>query len=219
MQTKGKCIYCGNLYAGRGLSRHLATHLKDEPAADRKKSFHLVADAKPYFLHLLMDGDAQLDELDEFLRAIWLECCGHMSQFSSGRWSDKISLSTKCRRAFDKDVELWYAYDFGSTTEFTIRCVGVYPIATKEGIKLLTRNEPLDIPCDHCKKKQATELCNVHYQGEEMFFCDDCTEQHEKECEDAEYAMMPVVNSPRMGVCGYTGGSIDLERDQAVTDE
>ena len=27
------------------------------------------------------------------------------------------------------------------------------------------------------------------------------------------YSCMPVVNSPRMGECGYTGGSIDLERD------
>jgi len=24
---------------------------------------------------------------------------------------------------------------------------------------------------------------------------------------------MPIVNSPRMGVCGYEGGVIDIERD------
>ena len=29
------------------------------------------------------------------------------------------------------------------------------------------------------------------------FFCDDCAEKHTKECEDfADYAKMPVVNSP-----------------------
>ena len=28
-----------------------------------------------------------------------------------------------------------------------------------------------------------------------------------------EYASMPVVNSPRMGVCAYEGGIIDKERD------
>lgn len=216
MQPKGKCIYCGKLYTGRGFSRHLATHLKDEPVVDRKKSFHLVVDAKPYFLHLLMDGDALMGDLDSFLRVIWLECCGHMSEFSTERWGDKIGMSTKCRRAFDKGTELWYAYDFGSTTELIIRCVGVYPTATKEKIKLLTRNEPLDIPCDHCKKEPAAELCTVHYGEDEVFFCETCAAHHREECEDADYAMMPVVNSPRMGVCGYTGGQIDLERDQVV---
>jgi len=29
----------------------------------------------------------------------------------------------------------------------------------------------------------------------------------------ADYAAMPVVNSPRMGVCAYEGGTIDRERD------
>lgn len=214
MQTKGKCIYCGQIFSGRGLSRHLATHLKNEPADGRKKSFHLVVDAKPYFLHLLMDGSAALHDLDGFLRAIWLECCGHMSQFGYERWSDNtLKPSTKCSQAFDKGSWLWYAYDFGSTTELIIRCVDVYPIATPEGIRLLSRNEPLDIPCDHCKKKQATELCTVHYGEDEMYFCEDCAEIHQEQCEDADYAMLPVVNSPRMGVCAYEGGEIDIERD------
>jgi hypothetical protein len=36
----------------------------------------------------------------------------------------------------------------------------------------------------------------------------------EKTCADfEEFARMPVVHSPRMGVCGYTGGIIDAERD------
>ena len=39
-------------------------------------------------------------------------------------------------------------------------------------------------------------------------------EELKSECSDFDdYASMPVVNSPRMGVCGYEGGSIDLERD------
>ncbi len=217
METQGKCIYCEKLFSSRGLSRHLATHLKNEPAVDRKKSFHLLVGAKPYFLHLLMDGDATLEDLDYFLRGIWLECCGHMSQFSERRWGNKLKFSTLCRRAFDKGVELWYAYDFGSTTEFTVRCLEVYRIATPEGIRLLSRNEPLDMPCDHCKKKQATKLCTVHYGEDEMFFCDACAEEHQEECEDAEYAMLSVVNSPRMGVCAYEGGTIDLERDQPAS--
>jgi hypothetical protein len=47
-------------------------------------------------------------------------------------------------------------------------------------------------------------------------FCDKCAKKHAKKCEDFEdYAALPVVNSPRMGVCAYEGGCIDTERDGA----
>ena len=32
-----------------------------------------------------MPADATLADLDRFLRDIWLECCGHMSQFTIGK--------------------------------------------------------------------------------------------------------------------------------------
>jgi len=48
---------------------------------------------------------------------------------------------------------------------------------------------------------------------EEAKFCDICAKKHAKKCEDfAEYAAMPVVNSPRMGVCAYNE-DFDVERD------
>ena len=215
MKTQARCIYCDKMFAGSGISRHLGTHLAKMPPEDRSRSFHLRAQAGPYFLNLLMDGDAHLDQLDDFLRGIWLECCGHMSQFGYERWRGEISKSSKARRVFDKDVKLWYAYDFGSTTELEIKCIGVYPFSTKKegGIKLLSRNERLDMPCESCGKAQATRFCNAHYYGEEDMFCDKCAKKHEKTCEEAEYAMMPVVNSPRLGVCAYDGGRIDKERD------
>lgn len=46
------------------------------------KILHLLADGYgPYWLHLEVRADARLDTLDTFLRNIWLEYCGHMSQF------------------------------------------------------------------------------------------------------------------------------------------
>jgi hypothetical protein len=213
-KIEGKCLYCAKTYSGRGISRHLESHLKKLTPVKGKKSFHLRVDAKPYFLNFLMDGNAGLVDLDQFLRGIWLECCGHLSQFSYGRWNEELG-PVKANRVFDKGTELWYAYDFGSTTELDIRCVGVHPISTKEDILLLSRNEPFSILCDNCGKKPAVELCTVHYYGEEdMFFCEDCIDQHMEDCPDADYAMLPVVNSPRMGVCGYDGGMIDRERDR-----
>ena len=44
----------------------------------------LVRDAynRDFWLHLEMNGRSTLKDLDRYLRAIWLECCGHLSQFS-----------------------------------------------------------------------------------------------------------------------------------------
>ena len=213
LNSQGKCVYCQQTYSKRGISRHLETHLKKLEPFDKKKSFHLKVEAGIYFLNLLMDGDATLDDLDHFLRNIWLECCGHLSQFSYGRWENELSFNLKARRVFDKGVKLWYAYDFGSTTALDIKCVSVYPLRVKEDIQLLSRNDPFNIPCEMCKKAPAHMVCTVHWDESDQFFCEDCSDKHLEECADAEYAMMPIVNSPRMGVCGYMGGSIDLERD------
>lgn len=54
----------------------------------------------------------------------------------------------------------------------------------------------------------------IYHDYDYLYFCEKCTEKHEEECDGfVDYARMPVVNSPRMGVCGYEGGSIDTERD------
>jgi hypothetical protein len=68
--------------------------------------------------------------------------------------------------------------------------------------------------CDSCGKEPATQICTAHEWGEDSLFCDKCGKKHGKKCSDfEEYASMPVVNSPRVGVCAYMGGNIDIERD------
>lgn len=67
------------------------------------------------------------------------------------------------------------------------------------------------------KEKPSSYICTVHmYETDKCLFCTTCAKKHEKVCDDFEdYASMPVVNFPRMGVCGYGGGTIDVERDGA----
>jgi hypothetical protein len=55
----------------------------------------------------------------------------------------------------------------------------------------------------------------VHRYDAENTFCAKCAKKHAKTCVDFDdYAAMPIVNSPRMGVCGYEGGTIDKKRDR-----
>ncbi|MDL2313013.1 hypothetical protein LJC68_09080 [Bacteroidales bacterium OttesenSCG-928-B11] len=197
-----------------------------------------------YFLSLWVDGETAMEEIDIFLRKIWLDCCDHLSAFRNpaqlqrGGWNffeamelivqgktkeyeklmeegnGEIPMSRKVSKVFHKDLKLEYECDFGSTTALQLTVVEEFSIKADANTVLLSRNEPLEILCGSCKKEPATEMCIAHGWDESSLFCPKCAKKHAKECEDFEdYAAMPVVNSPRMGVCGYGGGAIDKERD------
>ena len=252
IKSEGECLYCKEKFLKAGINRHLQKHLADKVKVNKPgKSFLLKVETNPkwgsgpYFLSLWSDGEATIGDIDNFLRRIWLECCGHMSSFTNpknktkgamwdfseaenllakGKTKDyekmmeeangEIPKSRKVKAALAKNMKIDYEYDFGSTTELQITVVDEYPIKADNGIVLLFRNGPLEMLCEICNKEPATLICSVCTGNEQNTFCKKCAKQHAKTCSDfADYAAMPVVNSPRMGVCAYEGGIIDEQRD------
>ena len=231
INSVGKCLFCGKEFAKAAITKHLKSHLIEKSKELKSgKSFHIKVElnsreSAPFFLNLWMDGNTTLDDLDYFLRGIWLECCGHLSKFEIKGQKRRcdffdedeepgIPKATKLKDVFRKDLKLEYEYDFGSTTPLLITIADELPVSAQEDVILLSRNEPLEIMCDLCKKQPATQICSVCGFEDESIFCDSCAKKHAKKCSDfADYASMPVVNSPRMGECGYEGGIIDVERD------
>lgn len=225
LKSKGKCIYCNEMFSKSGIGRHLATHLKkiEKESPYLKKAFYVKIPAAEMFLHLLINESTKLEEVDSFLRQIWLDCCGHLSTFQvkgkqynndweAGTYGEKMN--QQVGKFFKKGIKLTYDYDFGSTTQLQIQVVEEYKIKVPNGLLLLSRNEPLPIVCHTCEKKTATEICSIHIYEGACLFCKSCAKKHAKSCSDFDdYASMPVVNSPRMGVCAYDGGKIDQERD------
>jgi len=237
--SEGKCLFCDKSFSSAKINRHLISHLNTWPPSGKKGQSFLVKvepfrrrGTSPYFLNLWIDGETKFDDFDGFLRDIWLECCGHLSAFidpakrkpagglfnfldegeDDEEYEGDIPKKWKVKKVFLKDKVLEYEYDFGSTTKLRITIVEQFLVKATSKIVLLSRNEPLKIVCNICGKAPATQLCSVCY--DDAFFCDKCAKKHAKTCSDfADYASMPVVNSPRMGVCGYEGGLIDKERD------
>ncbi len=216
-QTKGACSYCGKEMTRGGMARHLRSCEKRREvmeAADRKvgesgRFIHLQAqDAHggQYWLHLEMDGAATLKKLDSYLRAIWLECCGHLSQFSYGGWGGRqIGMGRKAADVFRPGFELTHIYDFGSSTETLIKVVD-----SREGkstipkpLALMARNDPPTFACMACGK-EASSLCMecVYEENRSGMLCEKHAEEHPH---DDYGGLYPVVNSPRMGECGYGG--------------
>jgi hypothetical protein len=215
-ESEGKCIYCTEIVASHEIKKHLEKHLKDlekQSKSVKNETFcHVEVVSNEMFLHLLVKGNAKMKEIDNFLKAIWLDCCGHMSGFYHKNF--KIKKTDLVEDIFSPKVKIKYDYDYGSTTTLTLIAHKQYQLEGKKNLILLSRNEPLKILCSICKKKSATCLCSTCLWEIDAYFCENCSEKHSSECSDFEdYANMPVVNSPRMGECGYEGGEIDKERD------
>jgi hypothetical protein len=218
MQTKGPCTYCGRALTRSGMARHLGICMKrkeritaaESVSSGNDEQFHIqVRDVSTgwYWLQLEIAGSATMQTLDRYLRAIWLDCCGHSSQWSVGDpWRGRqVSMSAKATAALRAGVELVHVYDFGSSTETRVSIVGRRSgsSTTKRPIALMARNEAPLIECIGCGGP-AEWLCMqcVFEEGSSGGLCSAHLKGHPHDDYDEP---MPVVNSPRVGVCGYTG--------------
>ncbi|MCB9150354.1 MAG: hypothetical protein H6641_16490 [Caldilineaceae bacterium] len=215
-QSQGSCMYCGKEMSKGGISRHLKScsarqDAMADAAGDKEQAlYHLqVQDAErgDYWLHLEMSGNATLQQLDKYLRAIWLECCGHLSTFFiGGAWSGmEVAMNRQIDRVFDMTDVLDHIYDFGASSETKIKYVGKrkgVPL-TKHPIALMARNVIPAAPCQECGQPAAW-LCTQCIYEHDMsgFLCDEHGQAHPH---DDYGGVMVYVNSPRVGMCGYAG--------------
>lgn len=216
-QTKGKCGYCGREMTRSGMTRHLADCPKrqeviaaaNETSGVTQTLYHLVvkdAWGGSFWLHLEMNGSATLKQLDRYLRAIWLECCGHLSRFSPGGWgAEEIAMSRKADQVFDPGLELTHIYDFGTSSRTLVQVAAMRQgkPTTTHPIALMARNDLEEEYCMECERP-ATWLCMTCIQELDLsgLLCD----VHVKDHPHDEYGEpMPIFNSPRTGMCGYEG--------------
>lgn len=48
-------------------------------------------------------GSAKLEKLDDYLREIWLECCGHLSHFAFDGWQgEELNMKKALRRCLTR---------------------------------------------------------------------------------------------------------------------
>ena len=216
-QSKGTCAYCGAEIAKGGMSKHLSACVQRraviESAERTKKAreplYHLRVQAAwqpPFWLDLEMRGARTLKDLDTYLRAIWLECCGHLSRFSVGGWSgDDIPMSQRIGEVFQRGVVLTHIYDFGTSSETLVKAVGVREgkPTTARPIALMARNRMPEDKCLECGQPAAWlcwECLIEHNQWGTL--CDKHAQTHPH---DSYGEPTPLVNSPRLGMCGYSG--------------
>ncbi len=216
--SDGKCSLCGNVFGKAPMTSHLKSCKKKTsgsetpPKTGKRKAFHLVVEGRhlpEYWMHLEVPAEATLEAMDRFLRDTWLECCGHLSEFEieGSRYLvepldfDDKPMDVKLKDVLSPGMKFEHTYDFGSSTYLRLKVVSEEESALKRNeIQVLARNEPPVIPCDECGKP-ATQVCTQCMYVGEGWLCEECAAKHD--C--GEPMFLPVVNSPRVGVCGYAG--------------
>ncbi len=359
--SSGICNFCKDEFDKSKMTQHLkyckqrAAMIKEANAggdsdANKARIFHILVEGKylpMYWMHLEMPAKATLLDLDDFLRAIWVECCDHLSAFKVGKMSfsspvpdfgnfsilgaptdaeegsdeeeaeeeedeedefeeedeeedngltleEEVAILTKAAKevverisadfpeglakardekiaekvremmlqkenvvAADLDItevqdeiesiayllkyglfvssiereyaeqdmdyrlskvlkvgtKFSYTYDFGSSTDLSLKV-----IAEREGamtnvneddddtVQIMSRNEEPTIPCRNCGKP-ATRVVPGYYTASLGALCDTCKLKDDEKDYISEESLLPIVNSPRVGVCGYTGGA------------
>jgi hypothetical protein len=211
--SAGRCQFCSKVLPRAAMARHLPLCGQPVPLGlSTGPSFHLLVEgrhARAYWMHVALPVDAPLSKLDRFLRDTWLECCGHLSSFeiagefyASTAMEGQSSMKRPLQRVVDVGMNFSYQYDYGSTTELKLKVAGVRAEGTPKGAaQLLARNEPPSIRCQSCAIEPAAEICVQCAWDEVGWLCAVCADGHS--CE--EDMRLPVTNSPRAGVCAYSG--------------
>lgn len=210
MATKGECAICkSEVTKSRGANTHLYLCEKDLKVAESSKGnfFYIRIEGmnKDYWLDVMVNKSAKLSDLDKFLRDIWLECCGHLSAFgiNGTRYESEMedtdwdakSMNTRLDHVLAISSSADYEYDFGSTTDLSIKVIGELKFGSSEKIKLLSRNKTPKIACNSCNN-DSKYLC----QECDEPICNECAKKHK--CDEG--MLSNLVNSPRAGVCGYS---------------
>jgi hypothetical protein len=215
----GECFLCHASIPKAQATRHVTACLKARPPerGQRVKTLHLKVEGKynpEYWMHIEIASAWTLCDLDGFLRQTWLECCDHMSCFTideeryayqpfneslSGRCEK--SMEAKLYRAIPLGVEFTHEYDYGSTTDLVLRSFGAHEAALAEaGVRILARNAPLQVQCVECKKPATIVEAGWNGLDRDRCFCRACGA-----AKIEEGMRLPIVNSPRVGVCAYCG--------------
>ena len=228
-ESGGKCTFCGESVVFSSMTKHLQSCVKRHEAVGKENSekrssskiygLKIWATYNPtYWLFLEVAGSAKLQDLDDFLRKTWLECCGHLSAFTirDVRYETKTdetdlfddeeskTMDVRIGEVFSGGLEAHYEYDFGSTTDLDFKVLWEREgWLNKKGVTVLSRNEPIGFKCAACGQT-AEVVCAECGCEKDASYCGACAAKHE--C--GEEMLLPVVNSPRMGVCGYEGARV-----------
>ena len=206
---KAKCYYCNKELTEKTIKRHMKNCSEMKESIDEKRiedeelRYQFIIAIKPkyggneYCIYLSIDGTLGLVHIDQFIRDIWVECCGHLSGFRiRGKFYQDHSMNAKLNDILDIDEKFEYEYDFGSTTHLNLEVVDIRLVPSNfSQIEIIARNNEIKHDCEIC----GAEAKYFNYE-KDQWECENCIDEDNDMISEFDYC-----NSPRDGVCSYDG--------------
>lgn len=210
---KGKCYYCNKELTEKTIKKHMKNcseinrRIEELNEIDKKKRNQFIISIKSreykneYCMYLSIDEKLSLLNIDQFLRDVWLECCGHLSAFKiKGRIFQDYSMETKLNDVLTVNEKFEYEYDFGSTTELILEVVDIIEVPVSfSQIEIIARNDEIIHNCEICNAD--AEYFNYE---KDQWECKKCVDKNNDMIAKFDYC-----NSPRDGVFCYGGDKRD----------
>src|SRR5579872_4415740 len=223
MPAKVECEYCNKKFGYRQIFKHRDICLIEKYKNSTGKLMRFFASdilGNIYMLYAIVGNGCELGHIDVFLRSIWCECCDHMSIFIDDKRNE---INDDDFKTFENGSRITYEYDMGSTT--TVLCELVHKFTNNINmdnvnmdnidnvnnvnidnniIKLIHRNTK---PVISCSKKNCKNNATHFYDGDEK--CQKCIDKIKNLDSFEDNFLQIIVNSPRIGICGYPDDNYD----------
>lgn len=213
----GKCYYCNKELTEKTIKRHskncphMMKIINDEINNTKETRNQFIISMKnqynsyEYCIYLSIDENLQLQHLDQFIRDVWVECCGHLSSF----FIDKVKYDDNGNSLYEMNITLKdvlsvgtkfrYEYDFTNPTSIILEVVSKIEVSKIHSqIEILSRNNEKQYTCNNCNNK-----AKFRYNLLDYFLCKKCANK-------IDFCMLEELlgiyfNSPRDGMCNYIG--------------
>jgi len=210
------------VYEGfEGTMEEVEAHLLEDPGDPEGEENLLIRITYPedpnFWLYAAVKADAALRHIDNFIRKEWVECCGHASLFlidgieytSNTRILPGKSMNAAVADVMKQGVPVEYEYDIGTPTDLRVEIIGRIPLMQRrEKVLYLAQNYMPKYRCVRCGRRAELVARPDGGPIAENVICARCSREAS---EIGRY--LPLLNSPRTGVCGY-GMWFDDEDDE-----
>jgi len=206
--SKITCEFCDIKFGSREYSKHLIDCICEK---EKNNSGYLIEftskspiTKKKYFIYAIFGLYCTFEDINLFLREEWCDCCQHLSTF------DVIILENNKKLKvmdidFDINISIFenaekfiYEYDMGTPTIVEFKIIKKLNSNISDSkIDIIFQNKPHILKCE-CNN-------NAKYTYLDTLLCDECYDDI-----DCEEQIDILVNSPRTGICGYEGKTINL---------
>lgn len=161
---KGKCYYCNKELTERTIKRHMKScsimknRIEESIAKNGKLRKQFIIAIKPryekneYCIYLSIDGTLGLVHIDQFIRDVWVECCGHLSAFIiKKKFYQDNEMNIRLNEILSVGEKFQYEYDFGSTTYLELEVVDIIDVPKNfTQMEIIARNNEMISEGNYC---------------------------------------------------------------------